>query len=243
MSSAPYLRPALLNASLLSTSFSTYPALPARHWVVPAQGVLRWAADARDEFLGHLLENGVEVPTQPALAAAHVAPAAHAAGAQQAPEQPGAQHSEGGSAAMPSQGVAQMTNGASEGAEPAPMDVNAAQQGHPEHSMQLEPQPNGAALGNWQEALPDQEHSAHEAPFEPMYSRAESAEPDQEMGQGFSMEAGRAQSDELDEKPGFQDRPLRPSSGRRPKYVTPVDELDNSDVESAQVGVPPPTET
>ena len=27
----------------------------------------------------------------------------------------------------------------------------------------------------------------------------------------------------------------RPGSGRRPKYVTPVDELDNSDVESAQV--------
>ena len=137
---------------------------------------------------------------------------------------------------MPSQTMAQMANGSSEGAEPAPMDIDAAQQNQPEQSMQLEPQPNGAGLGSGHETLPDQEHSAHEAPFKPMPSRAESTQPDQEMGQGFSMEAGRAQSDEMDEKPSFQDRPLRPSSGRRPKYVTPVDELDNSDVESAQVG-------
>ena len=119
------------------------------------------------------------------------------------------------------------------------MDIDAPQQGHPEQSMQLEPQPDGAGLSNGQESLPDQAHSAREAPFEPMSSRAESAEPDQEMGQDFSMEACRAQSDELDEKPSFQDRPLRPSSGRRPKYVTPVDELDNSDVESAQVNLSP----
>ena len=140
---------------------------------------------------------------------------------------------------MPSQGAPQMANGASEGAEPTPMDIDTAQQDRPEQSMQLEPQPNEAASGNGRETLPDQEHGAHEAPFEPMSSRAESAEPDQEMGQGFSMEAGRAQSDELDEKPSFQDRPLGPSSGRRPKYVTPVDELDNSDVESAQVNISP----
>ena len=141
---------------------------------------------------------------------------------------------------MPSQGAPQVANGSFAGAEPAPMDVDGGtQQNPPEQSMQLDPQPNGAGPGNGQETLPDQELSAHEAPFEPMPSRAESAEPDQEMGQGFSMEAGRAQSDELDEKPSFQDRPLRPSSGRRPKYVTPVDELDNSDVESAQVNLSP----
>lgn len=200
---------------------------------------MRWATDARDEFLGHLLEDGAQ-PAQPALAAVPAAHAALAAGEQQPSEQPGAQRPEGASAATPSHGVAQVANGPAEGTEPAPMDIDAAQQKYAERSAQLKPRRNGTGLDNGQEALPDQERSAHKAHFEAMSSRAESAEPDQEMVQGYSMELSRAPSDEMGEKPSFQDRPLRPSSGRRPKYVTPVDELDNSDVESAQVGLPPP---
>ncbi len=68
--------------------------------------------------------------------------------------------------------------------------------------------------------------------------RGQSEEPDQDAGQqpwSYSADPSRAQSMEIDGEPDHQAHVPRPGSGRRPKYVTPVDELDNSDVESAQV--------
>ena len=69
-------------------------------------------------------------------------------------------------------------------------------------------------------------------------SRGQSGEPDQDAGQqpwSYSAEPSRAESMDLDIGPEARAHAPRPGSGRRPKYVTPVDELDNSDVESAQV--------
>ena len=71
--------------------------------------------------------------------------------------------------------------------------------------------------------------------------RGQSQEPDHDAGQqpwSYSGEPSRAQSMEVDGEPDTQAHVPRPGSGRRPKYVTPVDELDNSDVESAQVRAP-----
>ena len=126
----------------------------------------------------------------------------------------GAAGGDAGNAAAPGASQAQLPNGASTGA-----DTGSA--------VGLSSHPSAVALSG--QALPSQG---------PDSSRGPSEEPDQGAGQqpwSYSAEPSRAQSMDLDGGSEAEAHVPRPGSGRRPKYVTPVDELDNSDVESAQV--------
>jgi len=154
-------------------------------------------ADARNEFLGHLLENGGQ----------HAQPTLAAAGAQ-------VSHSAAELAQNGQSAEAQLPTGAKAGSAAASATKS-------DQDMET-----GQDLGVQEQALGIDT------------SRAQSAEPDQDAAaqhEKYSAEPSGAQLMDLDEAPESRSHLPRPGSGRRPKYVTPVDELDNSDVESAQV--------
>ena len=173
-------------------------------------------ADARDEFLGHLLENGGQ-HAQPTLAAAGDAYSIGALARAHLPN---------GSAEPPGEGPAAAQ----------PMELDQAAQAD---ALALSGEPDQVAQAD-ASAQPDQAPGpAQEQALDRDSSRGLSAEPDQDADaqqRGYSAEPSRAESEEPDGDPDQAPRP-RAGSGRRPKYVTPVDELDNSDVESAQVGI------
>lgn len=154
-------------------------------------------ADARDEFLGHLLDNGGQ----------HASPTLAEAGAQ-----------------LPHSAAEMAQNGQSAEAQlPTDAKAGSAAADARKSNQVMEP---GQDLGVQEQAL------GMDA------SRAQSAEPDQEAAaqhENDSAEPSGAQLMDLDGDPEARSHLPRPGSGRRPKYVTPVDELDNSDVESAQV--------
>lgn len=149
-----------------------------------------------------------------------------------------ASHSLDGPAVAPSQGAASLPSGCLQEAAAARADTAAVKMEGPHHTAEQAQQPHQAALGTEQSVGSAQALSSHQQPYEAPSSRAESAEPDQEAGaRQLESSAGpsRAQSDEMGEDVGSQGHALIAPRGRKPKYVTPVDELDNSDVESAQV--------
>lgn len=154
-------------------------------------------ADARDEFLGHLLENGSQ----------HANPTLAAAGAQ-------ISHS-----------AAEITQHGQSAEAQLPTDAKAGSSA-------------AGATKSHQDMETGQDLGVQEQALGMDTSRAQSAEPDQDTAaqhENYSAEPSGAQLMDLDEAPESHSHLPRPDSGRRPKYVTPVDELDNSDVESAQV--------
>ena len=178
-------------------------------------------ADAKDEFLGHLLEDGGP-HAQPTLATGGDAFSNGALARACLPNDSAEAPGDGSAAAQP-------------------MELGQTAQAY---ALALSGEPDQVAQAE-ASAQPDQAAStAHEQAVDRDASRGLSAEPDQDADaqqRGYSAEPSRAESDEPDGEPDQAPRPRagRPGSGRRPKYVTPVDELDNSDVESAQVGFLP----